>query len=72
MTTSDAHLPPLRPDAVAATGAIAEARSILRLATPIALIALVNMGMSVTDTLMVSRLFGAEALAAVALGSDLY
>ncbi|MFN4276205.1 MAG: MATE family efflux transporter [Ferrovibrio sp.] len=49
-----------------------EGRSLLRLALPIALIALVNMGMSVTDTLMVSWLFGAEALAAVAVGSDLY
>jgi hypothetical protein len=36
------------------------------------LIALVNMGMSVTDTLMVSAAFGAEALAAVAVGSDFY
>ena len=49
-----------------------EARALVRLATPIALIALVNMGMSVTDTLMVSALFGTEALAAVAVGSDLY
>lgn len=49
-----------------------EGRALLRLALPIALIALVNMGMSVTDTLMVSWLFGAEALAAVAVGSDLY
>lgn len=44
----------------------------MRLATPIAAIALVSMGMSVTDTAMVARLFGAEALAAVAVGSDLY
>ncbi len=51
---------------------IDEARALVRLATPIALIALVNMGMSVTDTLMVSALFGTEALAAVAVGSDLY
>lgn len=36
------------------------------------LIALVNMGMSVTDTLMVSAAFGAGALAAVAVGSDFY
>jgi MATE family multidrug resistance protein len=36
------------------------------------LIALVNMGMSITDTVMVSAMFGAEALAAVAIGSDLY
>lgn len=49
-----------------------EARSLLRLAAPIALIALVTMGMSVTDAAMVARLFGAEALAAVAVGSDLY
>lgn len=49
-----------------------EGRSLLRLAMPIALIALVNMGMSVTDTVMVSALFGADALAAVAVGSDLY
>ena len=49
-----------------------EARALLRLALPIALIALVNMGMSVTDTVMVSRLFGTGALAAVAVGSDLY
>jgi len=39
---------------------------------PIMLIALVNMGMSVTDTVMVSALFGTEALASVAVGSDLY
>jgi len=49
-----------------------EGRSLLRLAAPIMLIALVNMGMSITDTMMVSALFGAEALAAVAVGSDLY
>jgi multidrug resistance protein, MATE family len=36
------------------------------------LIALVNMGMSLTDTAMVSAMFGAEALASVAVGSDLY
>jgi MATE family multidrug resistance protein len=51
---------------------IQEGRSLLRLAAPIMLIALVNMGMSVTDTAMVSALFGADALAAVAVGSDLY
>jgi MATE family multidrug resistance protein len=51
---------------------IREGRSLLRLAAPIMLIALVNMGMSVTDTAMVSALFGAGALAAVAVGSDLY
>jgi MATE family multidrug resistance protein len=49
-----------------------EGRSLLRLAGPIALIALVNMGMSVTDTVMVSALFGTGALAAVAVGSDFY
>lgn len=49
-----------------------EARALLRLAAPIALIALVNMGMSVTDTVMVSVLFGTDALAAVAVGSDFY
>jgi MATE family multidrug resistance protein len=30
------------------------------------------MGMSVTDTVMVSALFGTGALAAVAVGSDFY
>jgi multidrug resistance protein, MATE family len=49
-----------------------ECRALLRLAVPIMLISLVNMGMSVTDTLMVSASFGAEALAAVAVGSDFY
>jgi len=49
-----------------------ESRALLRLATPIMLIALVNMGMSVTDVAMASALFGADALAAVAVGSDLY
>jgi multidrug resistance protein, MATE family len=49
-----------------------ESRALLRLAVPIMLIALVNMGMSVTDTFMVSSAFGAEALAAVAVGSDFY
>ncbi len=49
-----------------------EGRALLRLAVPIMLIALVNMGMSVTDTFMVSSAFGAEALAAVAVGSDFY
>jgi multidrug resistance protein, MATE family len=51
---------------------IEEGRALIRLATPITLIALVNMGMSVTDTLMVSALFGTGALAAVAVGSDFY
>src|SRR5688572_8218209 len=49
-----------------------EGRALLRLAAPIMLIALVNMGMSVTDTVMVSLYFGTDALAAVAVGSDLY
>lgn len=48
-----------------------EGRALLRLALPIMLIAFVNMGMSITDTVMVSAWFGAEALAAVAVGSDL-
>jgi MATE family multidrug resistance protein len=51
---------------------LAECRALVRLAIPIMLIALVNMGMSVTDTLMVSASFGAGALAAVAVGSDFY
>ncbi|MGL4237656.1 MATE family efflux transporter [Tabrizicola sp.] len=51
---------------------IEEGRALLRLAAPIMLISLVNMGMSVTDTAMISAMFGAEALASVAVGSDLY
>jgi MATE family multidrug resistance protein len=51
---------------------VEEGHALLRLAAPIMLIALVNMGMSVTDTAMVSALYGAEALASVAVGSDLY
>lgn len=51
---------------------VLEGQSLLRLAAPIMLIAMVNMGMSITDTTMVSALFGAQALAAVAVGSDLY
>jgi MATE family multidrug resistance protein len=51
---------------------VEEGAALLRLATPIMLIALVNMGMSVTDVLMVSAFFGTDALAAVAVGSDLY
>jgi MATE family multidrug resistance protein len=47
-----------------------EWRALLRLAVPIVLIGFVNMGMSLTDTLMVSAYFGADALAAVAVGSD--
>jgi MATE family multidrug resistance protein len=51
---------------------VGEMVALLRLALPIMLIALVNMGMSLTDTAMVSALYGTEALAAVAVGSDLY
>jgi multidrug resistance protein, MATE family len=64
-TASHVAFPPAAP-------ILGEARALLRLAAPIMLIALVNMGMSVTDTLMVSAAFGAEALAAVAVGSDFY
>lgn len=49
-----------------------EGRALIRLALPIMAIALVNMGMSLTDTAMVAALFGTDALAAVAVGSDLY
>jgi MATE family multidrug resistance protein len=48
-----------------------EWHALLRLAVHIVLIGFVNMGMSLTDTLMVSAYFGADALAAVAVGSDL-
>lgn len=51
---------------------VQEGQSLLRLAAPIVFIALVNMGMSVTDAAMVSAIFGADALAAVAVGSDFY
>jgi Na+-driven multidrug efflux pump len=34
------------------------------------LIALVNMGMNITDTAMVAAMLGAEALASVAVGED--
>ncbi|MDP3196925.1 MATE family efflux transporter [Tabrizicola sp.] len=51
---------------------LAEPIAMLRLAVPIMLIALINMGMSITDTLMVASSFGPEALAAVAVGSDFY
>lgn len=55
------------------TGPIAtEARALVRLAVPIMLIALINMGMGVTDTLMVAMAYGSAALAAVAVGSDFY
>ncbi|WP_181366515.1 MATE family efflux transporter [Albidovulum aquaemixtae] len=36
------------------------------------LISLVNMGMGITDATMVSAMYGTEAFAAVAVGSDLY
>jgi MATE family multidrug resistance protein len=52
--------------------ALQEPAAMLRLAFPIMLIALVNMAMSITDTIMVSASFGADALAAVAVGSDFY
>jgi MATE family multidrug resistance protein len=48
-----------------------EARAILGTAAPVAAMALVNMAMSVTDTLMAAAL-GAGALAAAAVGSDVY
>ena len=51
---------------------VEEGQALLRLAAPIMLIALVNMGMSLTDTAMVAMLFGTNAMAAVAVGSDLY
>lgn len=73
---SIAHLDSARPSGPAANAGldlcIQEGRSLLRLAAPIMLIALVNMGMSVTDAAMVSAIFGADALAAVAVGSDFY
>jgi MATE family multidrug resistance protein len=72
MTILETYLPRPAPRSASRRALAAEAHSILRLAAPIALIALVAMGMGVTDTVMVSRLFGAEALAAVAVGSDLY
>mgnify|MGYP000698829928 CR=1 FL=1 len=48
-----------------------EAKTLLLQATPIALVALVNMAMSVTDTVMAAG-HGTGALAAVAVGSDFY
>jgi len=48
-----------------------EARRIAGQAAPIAAIALVNMGMSITDTLMAAAI-GTEALAGVAVASDYY
>lgn len=50
---------------------ISEAPHLLRLVLPIAGVALTNMAMSITDTLMAAT-FGTEALAAVAVGSDFY
>lgn len=71
MTLADARaLRPARPFLSVANRE--EGRALLRLALPLVLIALVNMGMSVTDTAMVSLLFGPRALASVAVGSDLY
>jgi MATE family multidrug resistance protein len=58
--------------AAAPSALLRESGALLRLGWPIMLIALVNMGMSITDTLMVSLMYGAEALAAVSVGSDLY
>jgi MATE family multidrug resistance protein len=49
----------------------AEAWALLRLAAPLTGLALVNMAMSVTDTLMTAA-FGVESLAAVAVASDFY
>jgi multidrug resistance protein, MATE family len=74
MTTSSLRAPTAAGQAAPARllPILTESRALLRLAVPIMLIALVNMGMSVTDTLMVSAAFGAEALAAVAVGSDFY
>ena len=68
-----ADLRPMRPDGVLVAPVVREeVRAFLRLALPLALVALVNMGMGVTDAAMVSLLFGPAALAAVAVGSDLY
>lgn len=49
----------------------AEAWALVKLAAPLTGLALVNMAMSVTDTLMTAA-FGVEALAAVAVASDCY
>lgn len=49
----------------------AEAWPLVKLAAPLTGLALVNMAMSVTDTLMTAA-FGVEALAAVAVASDFY
>lgn len=72
LTLSRPQLGP-KPLAAHATGVRSgELRPLIGLAVPIMLISLVNMGMSVTDAAMVSTLFGTEAFAAVAVGSDLY
>lgn len=65
------HAAPASP-ASAPSATLREGGALLRLGWPIMLIALVNMGMSITDTMMVSMIYGAEALAAVSVGSDLY
>jgi hypothetical protein len=70
MTIAHPNVEPLRADLSGPL--LDEGWSIFRLAAPIMFICLVNMGMSVTDAVMVSALFGAEALAAVAVGNDLY
>lgn len=49
----------------------AEAIALVRLASPVAMVALVSMAMSVTDSIMASK-FGPESFAAVAVGSDFY
>ena len=49
----------------------AQPRSVLALAAPLALVALVNMAMCVTDTILTAA-FSAESLVAVAVGSDCY
>ena len=49
----------------------AEAWALVKLAAPLTGLALVNMTMSITDTLMTAA-FGVEALAAVAVASDFY
>jgi len=72
MTLADLESAEALSGAATARPLLDEGRSLLRLAAPILFICLVNMGMSVTDTVMVSALYGTEALAAVAVGSDLY
>ncbi|RYH07377.1 MATE family efflux transporter [Tropicimonas sp. IMCC6043] len=67
--TQTLHLP--RPQHPAWPFDTQEARTILAQAAPVAMVALVNMAMSVTDTIMAAA-HGPEALAAVAVGSDFY